>query len=110
VALMAEPVTIDVLVTLDSRQPQPSAAQTDAARHALESLSETGTRVLTKTDMLTVLTATLQPATTLATSNALVVNAIYGDTGRQLVNAERIELEEHHVVDWRTVTLQLEGV
>jgi uncharacterized phage protein gp47/JayE len=110
VALMAEPVTIDVLVTLDSRQPPPSAAQTDAARHALEALSATGTRVLAKTDMLAVLAAALQPAATLAANNALVVNAVYGDTGRQLVNAERIELEEHHVVEWRTVTLQLEGV
>jgi len=106
VALMAEPVTVDVVVVLDSRQAPPTAAQTDIARRALEQLSATGTRTITRSAMVAALTAALQPAVTLAASDSVIVNATYGDTGRQLVNADRIDLEEHHVVEWRMITLQ----
>ncbi|MGH2897472.1 MAG: hypothetical protein ACRDMZ_02270, partial [Solirubrobacteraceae bacterium] len=109
VALMSEPVSIDVLVMLDSKSPQPTPDQHDAALHALDALSATGTRTLAKTDMVAALTAALRPLN-LSTSNAVVANATYGDTGRQLLNPDTIELAEQHVVKWNSVSLQVEGV
>jgi uncharacterized phage protein gp47/JayE len=107
VSLMAEPVTIDVLVLLLPGAPPTAAADVDNVRRALEVLSASGSRLLTVQDIQAA-TAQALPSVKLAESDPVAVNATYGDTGRQLVNAERIELAEHHVARWRNVMIQTE--
>ncbi len=107
VSLMAEPVTIDVLVQLTAGAPPAQAGDIDRVRQALEALSATGARLITAQDVQAAVTSALTSAS-LAGSDPIAINASYGDTGRQLVNAERIELAEHHVARWRNVTLQAE--
>jgi uncharacterized phage protein gp47/JayE len=107
VSLMAEPVTIDVLVMLTAGAPPAAAGDVDAVRRALEALSAGGSRLLTIQDVQAAAQQAL-PSIQLADADPIVLNAAYSDTGRQLVNAERVELAEHHVARWRNVTLQAE--
>ncbi|MGQ0641890.1 MAG: baseplate J/gp47 family protein [Gemmatimonadaceae bacterium] len=105
VSLMAEPVMIDVLVRLAAGTPPAAAADVDALRLALEVISTAGARLLAVQDVQTAASAALATRQ-LAANEPVVLNATYADTGRQLVNAERIELAEHHVARWRNVTVQ----
>jgi len=110
ISLMAEPVHVDVLVQVAAHGPRPGPTHDDAVRHVLEALPLPGGATLQRADVISAVTLALahtDPPLALSDASAIVINAAYDDTGRVLLNPERVALAENHVVAWETITLQL---
>ncbi len=108
VSLMAEPVDIDVLVVLDGRSPAAGTTHEAAVRSALEQLLAAPAPI-TRTAIEAAATgavATVAPPLVLPAAGFVHLNARYEDTGRILVDADQVALEEHHVPRWRTIAFR----
>ena len=117
VGLMGETVLLDVLVLVEV---MPGATQGNQITPALNVTLETDVKAglaavsdkLLKSDLRVLVARTLAsaaPGLQLIADNAVIVNAMYEESGRQLNNTEEVPVESHQVLTLGTLKVQLQG-
>ncbi|HEU4796905.1 MAG TPA: baseplate J/gp47 family protein [Pyrinomonadaceae bacterium] len=117
VGLMGETVVIDLLVLVEEMPGATAGTEVTAALNmALEtdlraSFAAPGERLL-KADIRSLITRTLTstaPGLQLVADNAVVVNALYEESGRVLNNTDEVPVESHQILTLGTLRVQLQG-
>jgi uncharacterized phage protein gp47/JayE len=117
VGLMGETVQLDLLVLVEV---VPAATQGNEITPALSATLETDIRAsfgtvserLVKTDLRSLIAGTLAsaaPGLQLIADNAVVLNAMYEESGRQVNNTDEVPVESHQVLTLGTLKVQLQG-
>jgi hypothetical protein len=117
VGLMGEAVVIDLLVLVEEK---PGATEGKEITPPLNAAVETdlkasfaaATGKLLKSDLRSLITSTLAgaaPGLQLLTNNAVVVNALYEESGRLLNNTDEVPVESHQVLTLGSLKVQLQG-
>ncbi|HEY8227043.1 MAG TPA: baseplate J/gp47 family protein [Pyrinomonadaceae bacterium] len=117
VALMGETIQIDLLVLVEE---VPGATDGKEITPALNAAIETDLKgafasageKLLKADLRSLITRTFAsaaPGLQLLTDNAVVINALYEESGRLLNNTDEVSIESHQVLTLGSLKVQLQG-
>ena len=117
VGLMGEAVMIDLLVLVKEKRDATEGKEitpslTAAVETDLKASFASTSQKLVKSDLRPLLTRTLTsaaPGLELLPDNAVVVNALYEESGRLLNNTDEVPVESHQVITLGSVKVQLQG-
>lgn len=117
VGLMGETILIDVLVLVEEAPNeltprQITQALTTAVENAVKSTLTGASEKLLKTDLRSEVSSTITtqaPGLQLIANNAVVINALYEESGRLLNNTDEVSVESHQVLKLGTLRMEVQG-
>lgn len=117
VGLMGETILIDVLVLVEeapnAQTPrQITPALTMAVENAVKSTLAGASEKLLKTDLRSQISSTItaqSPGLQLIAGNAVVINALYEESGRLLNNTDEVSVESHQMLKLGTLRMEVQG-